>query len=170
LDAKIIYCDDAVCIAHWYNVQILNIPGLMTVRHLPEVDRAYKTLARAYPGNAIGLGINYAGGEISDAETRTRSAAMIKEWGNTLRHLAMVLEGGGVWAAAMRTVIRGMTVMSRASYTTTVHDSVAGASRAVGPIVREVVRPDVSDGEVIAAVDQVREAQRSKSSAAHAFR
>jgi hypothetical protein len=90
----------------------------------------------------------------------------MKEWGPSVRHLAMVLEGGGVWASTMRTIIRGMNVLSRSSHPTSVHESVASAARVLAPIVREVARVEVAEGAVTAMIDALRADRRGHAAGA----
>ena len=128
------YSDGVLEIALWRNVVFADVSGDLTMARTRTLWSAYRRLIGEYPGGVVGFGTIRAGVPIASSEARAENARCIKELGSSILMLAMMIEDNGIFAQAMRTIIRGLNVLSRGSKLV-VFSKVDDAIRAVLPLI-----------------------------------
>jgi hypothetical protein len=77
------------------------------------MERGYLEALSNNPKGAVGLSFLRPGTPVASAEARAEGARFVKDLGMRVPRVAMVVEEGGVAGSAMRTVIRGINIITR---------------------------------------------------------
>jgi hypothetical protein len=160
------HADDRIYIAFWNNVVILDVGGDMDVACMRKVGLAYRALLTSYPRGIVALALIRPETPVAAAEARSESARFMRELGDSLMHVAMVIEDRGVIAQMLRSVVRGINVLARTSRIS-LSGTLEEATLALAPMVIGATRSQVPS-ELTAAVDAVRAAFRPGGESAHA--
>lgn len=110
---RIVRSDDAFCLALWQNVAITDVAGNMDVAHMKQLGKTYRELAGAFPSGIVTLAIIRPGVPVSSSEARDEAARFITELGPSILRMGMLIEDRGVMAQVLRTIIRGLNVVTR---------------------------------------------------------
>lgn len=151
------FSDEVHCVAYWMNATIIDIGGDLEPTHIRGLGEAYATLRQSYPKGIVAIVIVQPDTPVSGADARAEGARMIKELGDGLLQMAVVIEERGVFAPLMRSVVRGINVFlrnSRLTLTDTVQDAVRDVSKHI-----ELAMPKAAvEQELLAAIATVRRA------------
>lgn len=137
-------CED-VFIALWKT-----LPNLEASKHLAA---AIETFGQRRPEGLVMLVIVNAANELPDAATREAMARDMKRHESFTRAMALVYEGDGFRAAAVRSVFVGLQMLSRQALPTKVF---AAVDEAAAWLVRQRSGPAMTAPEIVTAVDLVR--------------
>lgn len=127
------YCDSAVCIHYWYNVAIVDIAADVDVERMKVIGNAYRTLAKSHPGGVAPLVMVRHGTPVASAPARAEAARFTRELGDALLRVSMVVEGSGVIVQLLRSVVRGVNMVTRSSRIT-MFESIDEATQAMVPL------------------------------------
>jgi hypothetical protein len=141
-----------IVLGAWSNMAITDLRGAVRREHIGDIARCYRSLQKQYPKGLAVVTLIPGGTPMGDASIRSESSKMLEDFAGVLQHVSIVLEGSGIWAATMRTVLRGMTIVARTPYTVKVHDEVESAARALAPL----IEGGPSDRDVIDVVQRFR--------------
>jgi hypothetical protein len=139
----------------WRNVVVIDWHAEVDLESMRTLGHGYQTLSKAHPKGIVGLCMVRAGVPISSPEARAESVSFIKGLGDSLLSLVSVIEDEGMYAEFMRTILRGVNVMSRAAKIISVPTLEEGMQRALPFVKRTSPRDDVS-GELRGVVAAVR--------------
>ncbi|MET0386925.1 MAG: hypothetical protein ABW321_13245 [Polyangiales bacterium] len=109
---RVVALDSQHCVAYWHNVAIVDIRGDIDVTRMRGLGDAYRTLRDSHARGIVALVFIRPSVPVADAEARAESARFTRELGDAL-HTVMVIEERGVLAQMLRSVIRGLNVLSR---------------------------------------------------------
>jgi hypothetical protein len=107
------YADDVLQVAFWRNVAVVGIGGELSDAQMQVAARGYRTLRVAHPRGILIFCIVKAGVPVASPELRAETVRVMKELGESLLSFVIVFDDNGVFAQVMRSVIRGLNVMSR---------------------------------------------------------
>ena len=110
---RIVCSDDVYRLALWQNVAITDVAGDMDVARMQLLGRTYRELAAAHPRGIVTCAIIRAGVPVSSKEARDEAAKFITDLGSSILRMAMLIEDKGVMAQVLRTIIRGINVVTR---------------------------------------------------------
>lgn len=161
-DARVLFHDDALVLAVWSNLVITDMRGGVRREHIPEIVKGYRSMQKLYPEGLVALTLIPHGLPVADSERRGEASKMLETFAGVIRQISIVLEGTGIWAGTMRTVLRGMTIVARNPCGMKVHEDVTAAARSLAPQIDE--KP--SEREVIDMVQRFRRATATPQSGA----
>jgi hypothetical protein len=153
------HADDTCMIALWHNLAIVDCGGDMAVDRMRRVGLAYRALALNYPQAVVGLALVRPETPVASADARAEITHFMRELGDSLQHVAVVVEARGVLAQVMCSVIRGINVIARSSRLSVTTD-LDGAVELLSPLLRPRGAGGVDGRDLRAAVDEVRAAFR----------
>jgi hypothetical protein len=133
-DAIPYYTDEALRIAFWRNVALIDISGEMTLRRMAVTGSAYRELLTEQPKGLASLSLLRPGVPVSTPDARAEGVRFVKDLGDRMLVNVMVVEDAGIFAQTMRTVVRGINVQVRGPRLV-VHPSVDDGMRVVLPFV-----------------------------------
>lgn len=110
---RIITSDDVYRLATWQNVTIAVFAGDVDTVRIMRIARAHRELAIEYPKGIVAFTIVRPGVPIASQGARDEAAKFIKELGGVLQRSALVLEDTGIMAQVLRTVVRGINIVTR---------------------------------------------------------
>lgn len=156
LTPRIVHSDDVYRLAHWQNVVIVDVAGDVDVGRMKQLGQAHRDLVAQFPAGIVTCAIIREQTPVASREARDESAKFIRELGDAIIQQAMVVEQQGVMAQIMRTVVRGLNVLTR-NTKMVLYGSV---DEAVASVSRHVARPRAKanmEAELRAAIAAVRE-------------
>jgi hypothetical protein len=133
---ELVYADHSVGIAHWHNIQIIYIGGGLNVDHVTLMERYHRELAARRSSYVLSITIVSAKIPMASPEVRRRSSDSFVNLAATLKHSVVVLEGDGVWASVMRTMLRSINTLARRAQTMSIFSTVEGALDDLLPLVQ----------------------------------
>jgi hypothetical protein len=113
LAPRIVISDEIYRLATWQNVAITEFAGDVDALRMRRIARMHRELSIAYPNGTVTCTIVRAGVPIASQAARDEAAAFMKELGGSLLRSALVLEDTGIMAQVLRTVVRGLNVVTR---------------------------------------------------------
>jgi len=152
--SRILHHDDDVCTAIWRDVFVIIWRRNTTIEGVKACDR---TLTEARPDLPKGCGaltIVEPGAPMPSAEAREALSLFLREAGDVIQLSAVVYEGAGFRAAAVRSVVTGISLVAKQPFPHKVFATVAAASSWMAPSLP--VGPAASR-DVIQAVADLRE-------------
>lgn len=127
----------------------------MFCARMKQLGRVYRELAATFPRGIVTCAIIRAGVPVSSGEARDEAAKFINELGSSILRMAMLIEEKGAMALVMRTIIRGINVVTR-NTKLVLYDDLEEATRSLTPlIVPPSIHGDVRS-ELAAAIASVR--------------
>ena len=111
----VFYADEVFCITFWQNLAIVDARGLVDVEHMLVIERAYHALAQRFAGGIVSCVIVQPGTPLSPPDALKESARFMRDLGNSVIGVAVVIEDVGIAAQVFRTVVRGINVLMRDS-------------------------------------------------------
>jgi hypothetical protein len=128
------YSDGVLELAFWRNVALVDVAGDLTKPRMATLGSAYRALASTHPDGIVAFVMLRPGVPVSSPDARAEGNRSIKDLGEALLVLAVVVEDSGVFAQVMRTVIRGINLLTRTAKLVafaTVDDAVRATTRFV---------------------------------------
>lgn len=113
----------------WKNVVVAIYKHETTVAGVASVKRVYNTCAAAHPGGVFLITIVEQGAPMPPSEVRDLLANFLEVGSGKTLMSAVVHEGSGFRAAAVRSVVTGLAMLARLSYPHQVFGSVEVAAR-----------------------------------------
>ena len=104
------------CIATWSSVLVLIWRVNTTMDAVAAVRHEIEALGRAHPQGIGLLTIVEQAAPVPSSEARNGLARTLADFGKIIRHSAVVHEGSGFRAAAIRGVVTGLTMLARPPY------------------------------------------------------
>jgi hypothetical protein len=156
VECKIVLVDGGACVATWHNVAISLTRTRMQMPHVDAIDAAGAAIAPRYTRGILSLSIVPANSPPSSPEVRKRAGEALRASPYNAVRAGVVIEGGGVWGGAMRTLVLSFLKLARTSYPVDTYDSVAAAARVMAPQVRELAGVDASDADMVNAIAEMR--------------
>jgi hypothetical protein len=126
--------EPSVAISFWRNLAIVDVRADLSVEAMRAIDRSYRALIQTYPAGIVALAIVRPGVPVSSSESRSEGARLTKALGDAVQRIVFVIEDNGVFAQAMRSVIRGLNVIMR-NAKMTAYGSLEEATQAVLPLI-----------------------------------
>jgi hypothetical protein len=147
--------EPSLAISFWRNLAVVDVRGDLTVEAMRTIDRSYRTLLPTYPAGIVAMAIVRPGVPVSSSEARSEGARLTKALGESLLRIVFVIEDNGVFAQAMRSVIRGLNVIMR-NAKMTAYESVEEATQAVLPLIARAADDVDLRGELRRALQRFR--------------
>ena len=151
----VFYADDVFCISFWQNLAIVDTRGLVDVEHMLIAERAYQALAQRFGGGIVSCLLLQPHTPVSPPDARRESARFLRDLGNAIIGVAVVIEDVGIAAQVFRTVVRGVNVLMRDSKLV-VLDNLEQAIDVISP----VIVPATGEKDLAGAVRAVLHAAR----------
>lgn len=148
--------DDAVCCAHWHNLQVVVFVNAMQRHHLEVFVKSALALAQAYPGDVLVLSVILPPSHLSDASVMRRTQESIREVRPQVRHFAAVVELDDVWTPLIKAMLRSLALLSRAVSSFRLHDSIDAACADLAPRMYHTAGVSVTASELKAVVSLLR--------------
>lgn len=153
-DARVLFRDEAIVLAVWSNLVITDLRGATGRDQIAEIVKAYRSLQTIHPNGLVAMTLIPQGIPVADAQTRADASKMLEAFAGVIRQISIVIEGSGIWAGTMRTVLRGMAIVARTPFGMKVHDDLPGAVRSLAPLVDQ--KP--TETELLDVVQRLRRA------------
>lgn len=113
LAPRIVHSDEILRIGTWQNVAIADVSGDLDLVRMKRLGRAYRELLPEFPKGICTFSVIRESTPIASDEARNEAARFIKELGDSCLRMAMVIEHRGLMAQVLRTIIRGLNVVTR---------------------------------------------------------
>ena len=113
MQPEIIYEDDRYRIACWNNVCICDVWGEVDAERMRRLGDCYRQLLVRYPQGVLAISALRPHTPVSPPEARSESVLFLKDLGDKLIHLAIVVEADGVLGLMLRSVLRGVNALVR---------------------------------------------------------
>ena len=110
---RIVHSDEVVRLATWQNVAITDVRGEMDVVRIQRLVRAVKALVAEFPNGIVTCAFIRENTPVGSKEARNEAAKFVKDLGDSCLRMALVIEERGIMAQVLRTVVRGMNVITR---------------------------------------------------------
>jgi hypothetical protein len=156
IPARVLYRDDLAVLATWSNLLITDMRGDMQRDQLIEIVKAFESMQKIYPDGVAALTLIPQSVPIGDGPVRKEAGTLLQRFGGAIRHISIVLEGSGIWAGTMRTVLRGLAVVGRTPFAMKVHDNVEAAARGLAPVLADVGGQKPTEWDVIQMLKRLR--------------
>lgn len=104
--------DSRFCIAFWQNVAIVDIGGELDLRRMKKLGGSYTKLLEHHPLGIVALVMVRPATPVATADARSEIARNNKELGDRLLQVASVIEDRGLMAQVMRTMVRGVSMLT----------------------------------------------------------
>ena len=159
IDARVLlHVDDVLGLAAWHDLQILYIAGALRVPHVAILENGCRAVARRAPGGVVTLIIVRPDAPLGGAEVRRRLAQLRSEVQPLTRHTSVVIEGGGVWARTVRTLLRGFDLLAAPAARVHIYGTVDNGCQGVLPLLRpeDGARPRLPELQQVIAVLRAR--------------
>ncbi len=116
VDVECLQVTDEFVIGTFHNVLLRVGRGTADAEHMAEIHRHANDLRAQHPEGIGFLLWLFEGAPIPDGAGRARAVMMFKDIGDDLRSMAAVIEGGGFFASAARSVLTGFVLMARTRF------------------------------------------------------
>jgi hypothetical protein len=153
------YAADGFQIVFWRNVLIADLDTDIDLVKMCVMGRAYRALLADHPRGVVGMSRVRAGVPVSSKESRAENVRYTKELGDSILSLVTIVEDKGVAGEVIRSVIRGIEVVTRISKMVVVATLDEGM-KAVLPLVPRVRPTDDYSDELRGVIDAVRSSTR----------
>lgn len=110
---RIVHSDDVVRLSTWQNLAITDLVGEMDVVRIKRVARAVRELLVQFPNGIVTCAFIRENAPLGSKESREESARFMKDLGDSVLKMVVVIEQRGVMAQMLRTVVRGMNMITR---------------------------------------------------------
>jgi hypothetical protein len=152
---RVVCSDDVCCLALWQNVAITDVAGNMDVARMKLLGKTYRELASAHPGGILTFAIIRPGVPVSSSEARDEAAKFITTLGPSILRMGMLIEDTGVMAQVLRTIIRGLNVVTR-NTKLVLYNNLDEAVRALAPLTVATSPGADARSDLAAAIASVR--------------
>ena len=112
---RIVHSDEIVRLSTWQNLAITDLVGEMDVLRIKRVARAVRELLVQFPSGIVTCAFIREHVPVGSKESREESARFMKDLGDSCLKMVVVIEQRGVMAQMLRTVVRGMNMITRNS-------------------------------------------------------
>ena len=158
LAPRIVHSDEILRIGTWQNVAIADVSGDLDLVRMKRLGRAYRELLPEFPKGICTFSLIRESTPIASEEARNEAARFIKELGDSCLRMSMVIEHRGVMAQVLRTIIRGLNVVTR-NTKLVMFDDTREAIESIAPFVVPTLPGANPVPELRAAVSAVCEGQ-----------
>lgn len=156
--AKVAVLEHDHCVAVWGPVVILIWRHETTLDGVRAVDERLHDFARTNPSGGGLMTIIEANAPLPEAHVRDALAGVLKKHPVAIKSSAVVHEGSGFRAAAVRGVVTGLTLLARQPFPHRIFATVDDGSRWLAASLRETAPHANVDGEhLIEAVRELRQ-------------
>lgn len=114
--------------ATWQHLVLAVFRGETTVQGVREGQRVFDEHAKNWPGGVLILTVVEEGAPMPDAAARNELGRMLKSGAGRTKKSAVVYEGDGFRAAAVRSVVTGISVFSKPPFPHKIFARVADAA------------------------------------------
>jgi hypothetical protein len=104
------------CVALWRNLYILDFPELPTIEALDAAVAGKKAASRMAKGDLVVINVLSGKRLLPDARVREHAAKKQNEDAEGVVGHAVVVDGEGFWAGAMRSTLAGLYLVSRSPF------------------------------------------------------
>ena len=160
MEAELLYADDLHAVASVGNVFINVVRKPATVGMIRETRRQVQRHFRRWNNQCVAVSVlEPTAAQAVPKEVRDESAALTAEFQSLAA--ATVIEGSGFRAAATRTAVSGMFLISRPSYPHKVFASLSEGARWVIETCKRATPLDVTADDILRAIEVARQALKS---------
>jgi hypothetical protein len=153
----VFYADSVLCITFWQNLAVVDARGLVDVEHMSTLERAYQALAQRFTGGIVSCVVVQPGTPVSPPDALKESARFMRNLGSAMTRIAVVIEDVGVAAQMLRTVVRGINVVTRDNKLV-----VLGDSRSAIDVLAPLIVPPAGQIDVAGALSVVLHTARAR--------
>lgn len=139
LDIDVFLANPRLSAGTYRNVHIMYLQGEMFLPELRQAFAAQRSLVEEYGDNTGSLTVIAPTTPLPSTDNRRASAEMLQKIGANLRCSAMVLQGTGFWASAIRGAVTAIFATARQPCEVRVFDEPEPASAWVSPILGQPV-------------------------------
>lgn len=107
---------DGYCVALWRNLYILDFPEVPTIEALDAAVAGRKVASRMVGRDLVVINVLSGGRLLPDAEVRDYAAKKQSEDVEGVIGHAVVVDGEGFWAGAIRGILAGLYLVSRSPF------------------------------------------------------
>jgi hypothetical protein len=157
---ELFFSDSILRISIWPAVVVHDVAGKVTVDHMLRMEKAYLHALAASPKGVVGISLLQPGTPVAGDDARAEGARFVRDLGNRVPRVAMVVEATGVGGAAMRTVIRAVNVVSR-TQSLVVCASLSAGVAAVAPVLQSLTGKPVDQAGLIREIEATRTIPRT---------
>ena len=153
---------DAIsAIGVWHNILISIWLESATVNHLRRVDRHTRDMSKQWPGGFSSISVVASFSKMPNAEVRAEAERLAATPTQNARGGALIIEGTGLLAAAIRAMLVGMFAFSNQRVPTKIFDNIDRAA----PWVLSLLPPveGVTAEALVNAVSELRTRARARS-------
>ena len=151
------FADAILRIYLWPSLVVHDISGKLTGDHMRTIERGYlHALSTSHKG-IVGIALMRPGTPVATEEARAEGARFTKELGTRVSRVAMVVEGSGVTATALRTVIRALNILARGQSLVVCARPSEGV-QAVAPILESLTGKPVDQMALLREIEATRSA------------
>lgn len=144
--------DDDYATGHWGDVFFILWKKNTTMEATHQLRSNLVDFTRSHPAGVGLLTIVEANAPVPGADVRKALAAVLTDFSRNIKVSSVVFEGQGFSAAAVRSVVTGLTLIARQAYP---HKVFASLAEAGGWMLPQLPRP-VTQSELAAAVASLR--------------
>ena len=160
MEAELHYADDLHAVVSVGNVFINVVRKPATVGMIRETRRQVQRHFRRWNNQCVAVSVlEPTAAQAVPREVRDESAALTAEFPSLAA--ATVIEGSGFRAAATRTAVSGMFLISRPTYPHKVFASLTESARWVIETVKRTAPLDVTSDDILRAIEVARRAVKS---------
>jgi hypothetical protein len=160
VEAELHYADDLHAVASVGNVFINVVRKPATVGMIRETRRQVQRHFRRWNNQCVAVSVlEPTAAQAVPREVRDESAALTAEFHSLAA--ATVIEGSGFRAAATRTAVSGMFLISRPAYPHKVFASLIESARWVIETVKRTAPLEVTSDDILRAIEVARRAVKS---------
>ena len=125
MNPRIYHTDVDACLATWRNVQMSMFGGTLQTLHVPFMKRARDDLAATFPQSAVTLVVILPDCNLPNAEARKAVGSLMARATQSERAAAYVIEGSGVGATALRTMVSALNLAAGGKHPSKVFDKMS---------------------------------------------
>jgi hypothetical protein len=153
--------DDGLRVATWQNVMMLFWYGEVSAERLKPTKAIQRAILARYAQGSAVLTVVSAQTPLSmSSAAREEATLQQKEFSKTHVGMATVIEGTGFFKSTARSIASGITLFSRPIAPTRIFDTVEEAVRWLAPLLAAKAAADITESEVLEAVQAARSAPK----------
>ncbi|GEM_PF-6563652 len=156
MEPTFFFHDKVITIAHWHNLQIMDLSGLLRLEHTDRFEESHEKLYGKFPTGTVNFSLVRPGTPIAGRPARVRFEELMRKQRGQALLSVIVLEERGFVASALRAVTRGLTVVSGNKTVEMVANEAAGIERAL-PHLCPKMEDRVARAELSLAIRCVRQ-------------
>lgn len=143
-------------VAFWNNVCLADFWGELDAAQTRAFGEHYRKLLLRYPQGIVVLGAVWPSTGMPSPESRSESVRVLKDLGDKLLQVAIVIDADGVLGSMTRSVLRGINTVVRPGRIVILDDMERAVELCAPHVVRGDLPRDELPGRLMAAVTNVR--------------